>query len=191
MLAKLFNERLSLVLVVVVAGLATALITGSSLTAVIIASAVVLLLGALTLGKGSEASSEQNNGSSQRAGEPFSFCYAWTTERQMDDLGVIVKQLSSLGLRPDVAANSVSSVVLRGGSQIQTRLLGGYFVDPKKLPIRVDLGISPKGENGQRALELTVQDTLGVAIRDKGLEERYARAACNIKRMVEGIYPDG
>jgi|SRR6188768_3549319 len=184
MLAKLFSERLGLTLVVIVSGLGTALITGNTLTAVTIASVVVLMVGVATLAKRNE-SSPDHGARSRRAGDPFSFRYTWTTERQIGDVGDIVKQLESLGLRSEVGTDSASSVVLRGGSQIQTRLFGGYFVNPKRLPVQVDLEIISSDGNGQRKLGLKIHDTLGVAVRDKGFEDRYARAACDIRRTVE------
>jgi hypothetical protein len=69
-----------------------------------------------------------------------------------------------------------------GGSQLRIRLFGGYFVEPKHLPVEVELAAS--GADGDRRIvRLGVRDRLGVAIRDEALEERLAKAAEAIRAV--------
>jgi hypothetical protein len=76
---------------------------------------------------------------------------------------------------------------LRAGSQFQTRLLGGYFVDPARLPISVTLTEPPSG-----GVEARVEDSIGpIAVRDRALEARYALRAAQIRDAIEGARGTG
>ncbi len=69
-----------------------------------------------------------------------------------------------------------------GGSQVRTRLLGGYFVVPAHLPITVILTRSSSAEG---AFAVEVRDRLGrVALRDRAFESRYELRVREIQDML-------
>lgn len=96
----------------------------------------------------------------------------------------MVRLLAEMGLRVGKAADSGGKLVFQGGSQVRTRLFGGYFVAPRKLPIQATLRTT-NAESTQVRLELEIQDTLKIAIRDEALEKRYVKAAADIRAAVE------
>lgn len=93
--------------------------------------------------------------------------------------------LSARGLTRDRSASSGSDLRFRRGSQIRTRLLGGYFVNPRFLPLRVEIKTDQDSERGGWMLQLCIQDTLGIAIRDAAARKRYAMAAAEIEDFVQ------
>jgi hypothetical protein len=71
-----------------------------------------------------------------------------------------------------------------GGSQLRSRLFGGYFVDPRRLPVQITIEATPNVD-GSSTLAVEVRDRFGIGIRDRALEERYAQAAEIVRATVE------
>lgn len=182
---KLLKTRLSFIAVVVVAGLATALVTGNGLVAAVTGIVVALAVSVAAAARSSKPLGDAQTQVKRASGDPIAFKYAWELE-QSPDLGQVSQALAHHGLSLSPDTSSGSKMIFRGGSQLWTRLRGGYFVDPKRLPVVVELTVtSEESENGQHRLDLCVSDTLGVAVRDQGLEERYKQAADSIRETIE------
>ena len=72
-----------------------------------------------------------------------------------------------------------------GGSQVKTRLLGGYFVRPSDIPITVL--VSPSSESAGHHT-IVIHDRLGpIGLRDRALAARYEMRAEEIWKAVSGI----
>lgn len=175
------KERLGFTLVIVVAGLGTALITGNEILAAIIA--IVIALGMLAAW--SRRSDEQSTESEEprRKGSPFTYDFSWDLP-ESPDLERIVRALEQCRLEVGESPSPAVGIVVRSGSQLRTRLLGGYFVAPRHLPLKGQLMTSNGGAGGVR-VDLVIEDTLMIALRDGALERRYRKAAENIRVAVE------
>lgn len=182
MILDRLNEHLGAVLVIFVAGIGTAILAGSGAVAVIV-SVGVALLALVMIRRRQNNASLLSNSPQRHPGAPFSFNFAWSISKP-PDRAALEAALLERGLRIDQNASSESTVVFRGGSQLRTRLLGGYFVSPRNLPVRAELILLA---NGARAgeVKLRVHDSLGIGVRDRALEKRYAHAATEIERAVE------
>jgi hypothetical protein len=112
----------------------------------------------------------------RRLGEPFKWGFRAADDCSRSDA---IDSLRSLGLRLDLDEGGNSR--LEGGSQLWTRLLGGYFVDPSRLPITVKL---EESEEPGVPLSVDVQDRLGIAVRDEALRRRYAARVGEISDML-------
>lgn len=151
-------------------------------------AAIVLIVGAVlmiaTVVGRKDHSSETSARIRPIIGHQMTKTYTWRVD-QDPDLGSIVQGLNErgFGLRP--RRKSDDSIVLSGGSQIRTRLLGGYFVDPKWLPVVVELKAETDSSGGGSRIELAVRDDFGVAVRDEALGDRFERAAGNLGKAVE------
>jgi hypothetical protein len=112
------------------------------------------------------------------------FEWTWTRSRGYAPLEDIAQRLQrDASMRQE--RHNPSHVVLKGGSQLWTRMFGGYFVDPRRLPVEVDLrGVA--NSNGA-ALTVTVRDRMGPALRDARMRERYAERAANIRELILGV----
>jgi hypothetical protein len=113
----------------------------------------------------------------------FSFAESWA----LNDLGAVqhlARQLDGqLGLKLE-GEPSESAAVLRGGNQLKTRLLGGWFINPEALPKRVQILVASEPD-GQR-VHVRIDDTLGpIPVRDKKFGRRYEMAAQSIFAAVE------
>jgi hypothetical protein len=109
------------------------------------------------------------------------FEWSWTrpTARHEGDLTAIARMLEDdAGLQGELRDSR--RFVLKGGSQVWTRLRGGYFIDRHRLPIEVDLAES--AASGE--VELTVRDRMGPAVGDARMRERYAERASEIRDLV-------
>lgn len=116
-------------------------------------------------------------------GGVFAFDFKWQLARRAD-LSDLAAALKDRCLSVDSGTDSERRVVLHGGSQLRTRFYGGYFVDPRHLPIRAELVTDSPGHGGDE-LRLHVRDTLGVARRDIALGDRYEVAAEAIRDVVD------
>jgi hypothetical protein len=94
--------------------------------------------------------------------------------------------LNDKGLGLTQERESPNEVVLKGGSQLWTRLFGGYFVNLRRLPIEVELRTANGAESGKWTVQLGIRDKLGIAVRDEALEDRFALAAGNIRETIAG-----
>jgi hypothetical protein len=182
MILRSVKRRLGFVLVIAAAALGTAVVTGNAIVVAIAAVAAALVLGALPAG--SRGRSPDDDRQKRAPGEPFTASYRWKGDR-VPDLKDLSQALNREGLRLSEDSHVPAKVVLSGGSQLCTRLFGGYFVNPSRLPIRVELKAAGAAGNGSSILELGVRDRLGIAVRDEALEDRYVQAATNIRSAVE------
>jgi hypothetical protein len=111
----------------------------------------------------------------------FSFEKSWTTS-DPDAVSRVAGALAGrLRLKLEESAGDTEAV-LRGGSQLRTRLLGGWFIAPEHLPKRVQVSAAP----GSSSLDVRVEDALGsVAVRDRRFKARYEKAAESIFELVD------
>lgn len=179
---RYIKDRLGFTAVIAVAGLGASLVVGDSLIAAIFAVGFVLVLGVVVFGRRDELARDKSQ-RRRKPGRPYSALYMWTVSSR-PDLTDISQSLVCEGLTLRVESSAPDKAVLRGGSQARTRLLGGYFVDPKRLPVRVELGINEVNQ-GKWSVDLAVRDTFGIAIRDRALEDRFKQAAARIQGVVE------
>jgi hypothetical protein len=136
----------------------------------------------LGLYKGQWYEREQRDLTRTRGGV-FAFDFEWRLGRQAD-LDALAATLKERRLVVDPQASSENRMVLCGGSQVRTRFHGGYFVDPRHLPVRAELVTDSDGD-GRGKLRLHVRDTLGIARRDIALGDRYEIAAEAIREVVD------
>jgi hypothetical protein len=169
-IVKSVRRRLGWTIVIAGAALAATLIMGNSAVAAVIAIAVVIVLSALIPSRG-ERAADADYPSKRAPGTPYTISYVWKVDRKAD-LVEIARTLNDNGLALTQERESSDEVVLRGGSQLWTRLFGGYFVNPKRLPIEVELRTANGADNGKWAVQLAVRDKLGMAVRDEALEDR-------------------
>jgi hypothetical protein len=183
-IVKSVRHRLGWTLVIAGAALATTLVMGNSLIAAVIAIVIVVLLSTLFFGRERRTSGAEYP-SERTSGGPYATSHAWKVD-QKADLSEIVQALNDNGLALKQESESPNQVVLRGGSQLWTRLFGGYFVDPKRLPIEIELKAANGATSGHWTVQLGIQDRLGVGVRDEALEDRFAQAAGSIREVVGG-----
>lgn len=115
--------------------------------------------------------------------EPFRFDFAW----QLEDkpvLAAIQAILEPLGFRKEIDTSSGACLSMIGGSQLWTRLFGGYFVRLDQLPLRAKLGVEKRADYAWQ-LELEVSDRFGWAIRNSSRKKRPEMATMQIKDAVE------
>lgn len=62
--------------------------------------------------------------------------------------------------------------VAEGGSQVTTRLVGGWFVSPEQLPHKATVSLTVSAE-GVKVVALVAED-LGFGLLDGGLKKKYA-----------------
>ena len=96
----------------------------------------------------------------------------------------IYDRLREEGSATELENQSREKIVAVGGSQLRSRLFGGYFVDPKRLPVRI-IPEATSDEDGSPILSVEVRARFGIAIRDRALEERYAQAAEIVRAIAE------
>lgn len=177
------KKHQGLLLAGVLAGLGTALLKGNWLVAVVLASVAALVAAPLFSARRpyGQQGNEQNEGSTSG---PFTFNYRWSQNDQ-PDLAQISEALSAHGLKVDSPPASGSTLCFEGGSQFRSRLLGGYFVNPRYLPIRGELKTRRLLSRSGCELELYIRDAVGIGLRDAALEKRYALAAAEIEGVVK------
>lgn len=180
MILKSIKYRLGWTIIMAGAALATTLVMGNSLISGVVALGIVVMLGVLIPRR--RRSSSADYPSNRAPGEPYSVSYSWTV-RGKPDLADMVSALSQTGLV--LNSRSPDRVVLRGGSQFWSRLLGGYFVDPQRLPIEVELETTNSVNDQDCTVGLRVQDKFGIAVRDEALAERFGQAATKVRNAIE------
>ena len=175
---KSVRRRLGFSVVIAGSALATALVTGNSTVAVVVAVAVVFVGTIIARTKSTDRTQ------SRRApGEPYSASYEWKIDRALD-LSDVAKALSQR-LNLQVKKDGRDVVVLQGGSQFWLRLIGGYFINPAKLPVQAELRSTKESGVDQATVQLSIRDAFGIAVRDEALEDRFALAAGRIRETVE------
>jgi len=114
----------------------------------------------------------------RRPGQPFNWALSG---RRGLDVEEAVERLRRIGLNPETS--EAADVRLSGGSNLRTRLLGGYFVDPARLPVKVELRTQ-----GGAVQAIEVRDALGpVGLRDRALETRYALRVAEIRDALGSV----
>lgn len=176
------KRRLGWTVVIAGAAVAATLVMGNSWVAAVVAAGIVIVLSALIRDRGKRAS-DADYPSNRAPGHPYSISHAWKVDRRAD-LAEISRALNEKGLGLRQERESSDEVVLRGGSQLWTRLFGGYFVDSRRLPIEVELRTANGASSGKWTVQLGIRDRLGVAIRDEALEDRLAQAAGTIREII-------
>ena len=106
---------------------------------------------------------EPTNGN--RPWDPFASTIVGPASLSLADA---TRRLCSIGLR--LVHDDGASVRLSGGSHLQTRLLGGYFINPAKLPISVTL----EAAGPRDGVKVRIEDSLTLARRDGQFKHRYA-----------------
>lgn len=176
------KRRLGFAILVAVVAVATAVVSGNSLIAVV----AVVVAGMVLIAVAGSRSSSSPPGAGPKGrtwGGPLMNSYCWAGTGQLD-LTDLRRRLEAEGLSMTSEDRAHGKVVLKGGSQLRMRLLGGYFIDPKQLPILAELqGSSVSAQ--ELTLLLNVRDRFGVALRDDGLGEQFGQAAKHIKEVVE------
>ncbi len=166
MILNRLKERLGFTLVVVAAGVGAAWFKGASPVAAAVGVSVGLALVTFWRNSPGPKNSSDVRISDRRPGEPFRWGFHAAGDRSRSDA---VDSLRSFGLRLDL--DEGHNVRLESGSQLRTRLLGGYFVDPKHLPLTVHV---EESTDPDALLSIQVEDRLGaVAVRDQALKARY------------------
>lgn len=95
---------------------------------------------------------------------------SWITCVTMDE---IQSKIRSFFFRNNVMADQIGEKEMGGkqGSQLTTRLLGGWFVNPSNLPKRMSISFRPV-EAGVR-IEARIEEALGFGVLDRRLKKRY------------------
>lgn len=177
---KIVKRRLGFAAVVAGSAFATALVTGNSTAAAVVAVAVVVVAILMV-----SAGSSEQEGRKRAPGQPYAASYKWEVDEPPDLAGIaLALDHQRLGLRP--RSQSQQKIILRGGSQLWLRLIGGYFIHPKRLPIEVELSATPAHGDAKTAVQLGIRDTFGISIRDEALEDRFTQAAESIRGAVGG-----
>jgi hypothetical protein len=103
----------------------------------------------------------------------------------LDRLVASVGDQARLRSQSDGHRDGTHVVTLKGGSQLRTRLLGGYFINPIYLPVRAELDL---GQAGKRdTLRLRVTDGFGrVFLRDSRFRERFDLRVAEIESVIDG-----
>jgi hypothetical protein len=183
MILKSVKHRFGFAVVIAATAVLTAVVTGGSMIAAAIMVAVVVgVLGMAFAGRDRQ-SPEPEALADRESGGPWFFSYTWTVEEPVD-LMAIYHQLRERGSATDLECRSQERIVAIGGSQLRSRLFGGYFVDPRRLPVRITIEATPNAD-GSSTLAVQVRDRFGIAIRDRALEERYAQAAEIVRAIAE------
>lgn len=184
MILQTVKHRLGFLVVILATAVCTVIVTGGSViaAAIMVAVMVVGVLGMVFAGRDRQ-SSEPAALADRQPGGPWSFTYNWTAKDPVELMGIYVK-LREAGSATVLESQSKEKIVAVGGSQLRARLFGGYFVDPKRLPVRIILETTPDEEGGS-VLSVEVRDRFGIAIRDGALEERYAQAAETVRAIAE------
>ncbi len=95
------------------------------------------------------------------------------------------------GIEPDALAHRLRAlgwkvqadpdrVEARQGSQVTTRLLGGWFVSADKLPKRL------VGERAEGATTITVEETIGFGFMDPKMRRKYEETFATLERRLSG-----
>jgi hypothetical protein len=104
----------------------------------------------------------------------FEWSYRWDLEPAPPPatLATAVSETTRL----DVVSTTADEAVLRGGSQLHYRLIGGSFGDPSKLPVEARIRVQRNADRDQ--VELVVRDAVGpIIVRDGAMRDRFQLAA--------------
>lgn len=88
--------------------------------------------------------------------------------------------------RIEVKSQSAGELTGYQGSQLQMRLLGGAFINPKKLPKRAIVRLEPAG--GGTTVTARFEDAVGVGAKT-GMKGRYERALSDLLARLKQALP--
>lgn len=182
-IAQSAGRRVGWTLLVAGAAFTAVLVMGSSLVSAVIAIVTVVALSAFIPNRGAPASGSDYP-RERSPGSPYMISHTWTMDRKAD-LQAIVRALSDKGWALHRKSGTPDEVLLTSGSQLWTRLFGGYFVDSRRLPLEIHLKAVSGDPDGPWTVQLEIRDRLGVAVRDKALIDRFAQAAGSIREVVD------
>lgn len=96
---------------------------------------------------------------------------SWITNTPIDLANEVLRRFLAQQQMTVGQAQAGSEIEARQGSQLITRLLGGWFVNPKQLPKRAEIRLNPT-EQGLR-IEVFIEETLGLGYLDSIMKARY------------------
>jgi hypothetical protein len=178
-------KALALVVAIVVLA-ALAVVVGSPLLGGALAGIVGVAVAILVLRIGSRDTEDPEESPSGGIRKPFRWSYKWTVQAE-SDIDKVIEALTREGkLRLSARRDDdgVHSAELDGGSQLRTRLMGGYFVGEQHLPIHAHLQSQPTPETRRYTLELRMNDAAGIALRDQRLRSRFDERALTLASLV-------
>src|SRR4051812_45568583 len=148
------EDHAGVILVILVVGIGTAIIAGNGIVAAVVSIGVALLAFSLIARK-DKRTSQPSDLPQRDSGTEITFNFAWIVSKP-PERSVLEGVLMEHGLKVDQDASSESTMVFRGGSQLRTRLLGGYFIAPSHLPLRAEVNLLA-GEPGAAKVELRIR----------------------------------
>jgi hypothetical protein len=96
---------------------------------------------------------------------------SWVTDAPIETVKEKLKGfIFHYGMR--VASIKPDEIILEQGSQIATRMIGGWLVDPKDLPKRARIQLAP-AENGGTKIDAAIKEALVVGFIDPLFAGRY------------------
>ena len=96
---------------------------------------------------------------------------SWQTAKSGEQIDAIVRGFAAQNKMNVDEAGTADEILLRGGSQVALRLLGGWFVKPTTLPKRATVKLVP-GAEGTR-VDAKIEDAMGPGLLDKKLRKKY------------------
>jgi hypothetical protein len=96
---------------------------------------------------------------------------SWQTGKSDEQVGTIVRSFAAQNKMNVDEAEAGDEILLRGGSQVAMRLLGGWFVKPTTLPKRATVKLI-SGPEGTR-VDAKIEDAMGPGVLDPKLRKKY------------------
>lgn len=96
---------------------------------------------------------------------------SWQTVKSAEQIETIVRGFATQNKMKVDDAGAADEILLRGGSQVAMRLLGGWFVKPTTLPRRATVKLMA-GAEGTR-VDARIEDAMGVGVMDPKLKKKY------------------
>jgi hypothetical protein len=95
---------------------------------------------------------------------------SWVTSVTINE---ILSKIQSFFAHHNISVDQICEGEIRGkqGSQLTTRLLGGWFVNPARFPKRMSISFRPV-ENGVQ-IEARIEEALGIGVLDRKFKDRY------------------
>jgi hypothetical protein len=177
------KARLGFLLVIAGSAVVVTLILHNKVAA-LLGTVVVAIVAMLLISGRSVPSSSTERDNARWNYKRGTFSHSWRLQDK-PDLADIGRALANIGFSAGDGVLSEDRIVQQRGSQFRTRLRGGYFVAPQKLPVEVELTVA-RGDTGSWVLNMVLRDRLGVAIRDDALKQRYGLVDSEIQGVVEG-----
>lgn len=177
----------SAVVVVVATSVILAILRGRGILVGAVALAIVLVVMSRSMRKNPRGdSADVDHRPVSFGGSAISYCFR--ADASSERLSEVVRKLEGQGLAVDRRQPPGDcEVVLRRGSAIAVRLLGGYFVDPTRLPLAVSIDKLSSDPAASTSRTFRVEDTMGrITLRDPRIEDRYRAVAEEISASIGG-----